>query len=142
QLGHEVDGRLGPQRVPGAIEVLVAEILIDLPHPATLPFCRSGEQPRTAPAQSDPREPAIGDQPVELRDRRLDALEDQGSWPRARPKLQPVHTALERAEIDRPLSAIHTAEERLQGFEQFSRARLPAALQRVAKLTAEVNRRA
>src|SRR5205823_15041070 len=90
QLGDEFDGRLDARTIRASVEGLVAEILIDLPHPAALPLRRRGQQGGTALAQPDGREPAFGDQPVELRDRRLAAPEDQGAWPRARPEIDPV----------------------------------------------------
>src|SRR6266513_1833182 len=65
QLGHQFDSRLDARTFRASVEGLVAEILIDLPHPAALPLRRRGQQRRTAVAQPDGREPTFGDQSVE-----------------------------------------------------------------------------
>src|SRR5439155_10585971 len=117
-----------------SVEGLVAEILIDLPHTAALPLRRRRQQGGTALAQPHGREPAFGDQSVELRDRRLAALKDQGAWSGARLELQPVYATIELCQADRWHSSLGTAEECLQGLEQLSHTGLSTALQRVAKL--------
>src|SRR5438034_37213 len=134
QLGHEFDGGLDARTIRASVEGLVAEILIDLPHTAALPLRRRRQQGGTALAQPHGREPAFGDQSVELRDRRLAALKDQGAWSGARLELQPVYATIELCQADRWHSSLGTAEECLQGLEQLSHTGLSTALQRVAKL--------
>src|SRR3989475_1401115 len=139
QLGHEFDGRFDSRTIRASVEGLVAEILIDLPHTAALPLRRRRQQGGTAVAQPDGREPAFGDQSVELRDRRLAALEDQGAWSGSRLGLQPVYATLELCQADRRPSDLGTAEEHLQGLEQLGGTGLAAAFQRVAKLGGEID---
>src|SRR5205814_9969506 len=91
QLGHQFESRLDARTFRASVEGLVAEILIDLPHPAALPLRRRGQQRGTAVAQPDGREPTFGDQSVEFSEHRLAAPEDQGARPRARPEIDPVH---------------------------------------------------
>src|SRR5207249_12116595 len=79
------------------------------------------------------REPAFSDQSVDLRDRWLAALEDQGARAGARLELQPVYSTLELCEADR-WHSLGTADECLQGLEQLGHTGLSTALQRVAKL--------
>src|SRR3989442_12265572 len=78
QLGHQFDSRLDARTLRASVEGLVAEILIDLPHPASLPLRRRGQQGGTAVAQPDGREPTFGDQSVELTVRRSVSPQDQG----------------------------------------------------------------
>src|SRR2546422_2162564 len=141
QLGHESDSRLDARTIRASVEGLVAEILIDLPHTATLPLRHRGQQGGTAVAQPDGREPAFGDQSVELRDSRLAALEDQGAWSGPRLELQPVYAMIEPCQADRWHSGLGAPQERLQGFEQLGGTGLAAAFQRVAKLCGVIDGR-
>src|SRR5207244_13349320 len=127
--------RLDARTFRASVEGLVAEILIDLPHPAALPLRRRRQQGGTAVAQPHGREPAFGDQSVELRDRRLAALEDQGAWSRARLELQPVYATIELCQADRWPGDLGAPQERLQGLEQLGSTGLAAAFQRVAQLS-------
>src|SRR3989442_13340534 len=139
QLGHQFDSRLDARTIRASVEGLVAEILIDLPHTATLPLRHRRQQGGTAVAQPDSREPAFGDQSVELRDSRLAALKDQGAWSGARLELQPVYATIELCQAHRWHSSLGTAEEHLQGLEQLGGTGLPAVFQRVAKLGGEID---
>src|SRR5256885_10270348 len=98
QLGDEIDRGRQTLRPPVYRERFVAEILVHVPYPATVPWRRGSQQLRAAIREAERGQPALHDEAVRLRDRGGEALEHE-ALPGS--QMQPVHLLLQRLEPDR-----------------------------------------
>ena len=128
QLGDEVRRRADAKPVRLALQRVHAEILVDLPVPPALPIRGSGKQSGAVIAESQRGKPPLGDQPIELGDRRFTALEDD-RMRSALVQMQPVHTALERRELERRFVHARFAHDRLQRVKKLGHTRFLASLE-------------
>src|SRR5437867_10854904 len=132
ELGDKIDRRRQAPRQALRGEVVVAQILIDVPRPASLSLSRGCQELRAAVFEAEYREPSFCDEAIDLRDGRGVTFEHQrAAGSVADP--HPIHRLLQPLKADRPVPALRAAEHLLQPLVDLRCAGFPSLLQRAYK---------
>ncbi len=139
ELGDQSDGRLHAFRLVSPLERVVASVLIRVPDPVPVTLRPACQDPRTAVAEAERRQPALRNETVRLRNRRLETLQHHRA-DRTAADSQSVDSGFQSLEIERLRGLGGAIQHAPHEIDHLRRARFLPFLERASDPLVYVNR--